>query len=144
MSQGGYEHAIAEVKMSVIEGPVRAGGTSEQGRTLVQSSECFKYKGIGGGGGFNVTGQREVKGVDDHGVGKDGSIGVVSSGVEVVLPRESISRPHASTRGDSPDKIKVLKKERPASLSSREFARVLEIGQILVISEDRDRVRSPL
>ena len=62
----------------------------------------------------------------------------------MILPRESISRPHASTRCDFPDEIKVLKKERPASLPSREFARVLEIGQILVISEDRDRVRGPL
>ena len=30
-----------------------------------------------------MTGQREVKRVDDHGVGKDGSISVITSGVEV-------------------------------------------------------------
>ena len=49
-----------------------------------------------------------------------------------------------SARGDFPDEIKVLKKKRPVSLSSREFARVFEIRQILMIGEDRDRVRSPL
>ena len=49
-----------------------------------------------------------------------------------------------SSRGDFPDEIKILKKKGPASLPSREFARVFEIGQVLVIGEDRDRVRSPL
>ena len=91
-----------------------------------------------------MAGQREVKGVDDHGVGKDGSISIVLSGVKVISPRESISRSHVSSRGDLPDDIKVQKKKGPASLPSGEFARVFEIGQVLVISEDRDRVRSPL
>ena len=49
-----------------------------------------------------------------------------------------------SPRGDLPDEIKVLKKEGPASLSTREFVRVLEIREILVVGEDRDGVRSPL
>ena len=64
----GYEHSIAEIKMSVIERPVGERGTSEQGRALVQCSECFKYEGIRGGGGLNVTGEHEIKRVDDHGV----------------------------------------------------------------------------
>ena len=89
-------------------------------------------------------GEHEIKGVDDHGVRKDGSISIVLSGVEVIPLRESISRPHVGARGDFPDDIKVLKKKGPASLSSREFARDFEIGQVLVIGEDRDRVRSPL
>ena len=63
----GNEHTITEIKMSVVERPVRERGMSEQGRALVQSSECFKYKGIRGGGGFNVMSEREVKRVDDHG-----------------------------------------------------------------------------
>ena len=91
-----------------------------------------------------MTGQREIKGVDDHGVKKDGSISIVPSGVEVIPPGESISRSHVGAGSDLPDEIKVLKKEGPASLSSGEFTRVFEIGQILVIGEDRDRVRSPL
>ena len=67
VSRRGYEHPIAEIKMSVIERPVGKRGTSEQGRALVQRSECFKYEGIRGGGGLNVTGEREIKRVDDHG-----------------------------------------------------------------------------
>ena len=62
----------------------------------------------------------------------------------MIPPRECISRSHVSSRGDLPDDIKVLKKKGPASLSSREFARVFEVRQVLMISEDRDRVRSPL
>ena len=91
-----------------------------------------------------MMGKREVRRVDDHGVGKDGSISIIPSGVEVISLGESISGSHVSTRGDLPDEIKVLKKEGPASLSSGEFARVLEIGEILVIGEDRDGVRSSL
>ena len=91
-----------------------------------------------------MASQCKVKGVDDHGVGKDGSIGIVLSGVEMISLRESISRSHVSSRGNFPDDIKVLKKKGPANLSSREFARVFEIGQVLMIGEDRDRVRSSL
>ena len=124
----GYEHPIAEIKMSIIERPVGERGMSEQGRALVQRSECFKYEGIGGGGGLNVTGEREIKRVDDHGFRQDGSVSVVPRGVQVISPRESISGSHVSSRGYFPDEIKVLKKEGPVSLSTREFTRILEIG----------------
>ena len=62
----------------------------------------------------------------------------------MISPGESISGSHVSSRGDFPDEIKVLKKEGPASLSSGEFARVLEIGEILVIGKDGDGVRGSL
>ena len=119
---------ISEVKVSVIKSPVREGGSSEQGRTVVQGGERLKYKGIRGRGGLDVTGQCEVEGINDHGVRKNGSVSIVPSGVEVISPGESISGSHVGPRGDFPDEIKVLKKEGPASLSSGEFARVFEIG----------------
>ena len=144
VSRGRYEHLIAEVKMSIIKGPVGEGGTSEQGGSLVQSGKCLKHKGIRGRRGFDVTGKREVKRVDDHGIRKDRSISIVSSGIEVIPPGESISRSHVSPWGNLPDKIKVLKKERPVGLSSGEFARVFEIREVPVIGEDGDGVRSPL
>ena len=71
-----------------------------------------------------MSGQCEVEGVDDHGIWKDGGIHIIFSGIEVVPPRESISRSHVQSRGDFPDEIKVLKKKGPVSLSSREFSRV--------------------
>ena len=55
-SRGGYEHVIAEIKMSVIKRPVQEGGASEQGRAVVQSGEYVKHKAIGGGRGLDVTG----------------------------------------------------------------------------------------
>ena len=143
-SRRGYEHTIAEVKMSVIKRPVREGGASEQGGSLIQSSKCLKHKGIRGGGGFDVMGEHEIKRVDDHRVGKDGSISIIPSGVEVISLGESISGSHVSSRGDLPDEIKVQKKEGPASLLSGEFVRVFEIGEILMIGEDGDGVRSSL
>ena len=91
-----------------------------------------------------MAGQCEVEGINDHGVGKNGSVGIVPSGIEVVPPRESISRSHVGSRSGLPDEIKVLKKEGPAHLPSGEFVRVLEIGQILVIGVDRDREKSSL
>ena len=62
----------------------------------------------------------------------------------MIPPGESISGSHVSPRGDLPDEIKVLKKEGPSSLATREFMRVLEIRQVLVVGEDRDGVRSSL
>ena len=91
-----------------------------------------------------MAGECEVKGVDDHGFRQDGSISVVPSGVEVISPGESISGSHVSPWGDLPDEIEVLKKEGPSSLSTRKFTRVLEIGEILVVGEDRDGMRSSL
>ena len=75
-----------------------------------------------------MTGECEIERGDDHGFGQDGSICIVPHGVKVVSSREGISGSHVSPRGDFPDKVKVLKKEGPASLPSREFARVFEIG----------------
>ena len=75
-----------------------------------------------------MAGKCEIKRIDDHGFRQDGSISVVPRGVKVISPGESISRSHVSPRGDLPDEIKVLRKEGPASLSTREFTRVFEIG----------------
>ena len=84
MSRGGHKHAIVEIKMSVIKRPAQEGGASEQGRAIVQCSECLKHKGVRGGRGLDVAGQREVKGVDNHGVRKDGSSSIVCHGVKMI------------------------------------------------------------
>ena len=89
-------------------------------------------------------GQYEVKGVDNHGVRKDGSISIVHCGVKMVPLRESVSQSHMCSRSDFPNNIKVLKKKGPSSFPLREFMRVFEIGQISVVGEDRDGVRSSL
>ena len=142
--QGGYEHTIVKIEMSIIKGLVREGAACEQGRSVIQCCKHLEHKGVGGRGGFDLVGQYEVKGVDNHGVRKDGSSSIVCHGVKMIPSRESISRSHVSARGDFPDDIKILKKKGPLSLPLREFTRIFEIGQVFMISEDRDRVRGPL
>ena len=85
-----------------------------------------------------MVGQGEIEGIDDHGVQEDGSVCIIHSSVQVVFMREGISRSHLHPRGDLPDNVKVLEEEGPASLATRDFVRVLEVGQVLMVSEDRD------
>ena len=87
-----------------------------------------------------MVGQGEVEGIDNHGVRKDGSVHIISSGVQVILLRKGISRSHLHSWGDLPDDVKVLEEEGPASLVMREFVRIFEVGQIFVISENGDGV----
>ena len=39
MDRGGNMHVIMKIKMSIVKGPIREGGTSEQGGTLIQSCQ---------------------------------------------------------------------------------------------------------
>ena len=58
----------------------------------------------------------------------------------MILLRKGISRSHLCSQGNLPDNVKILKKEGPATLVMRELVRVLEIGQVLMVSEDGDRM----
>ena len=85
-------------------------------------------------------GEGEGEGIDDHRVREDGSICVISSGIQVILSRKGISGSHLCPRSNLPDNVKILEKEGPASLAMREFVRILEVGQVLVVGEDGDRM----
>ena len=85
-----------------------------------------------------MTREGEIKGIDDHRIRDDGGICVVSSGIQVILLRESICGPHLHTKGYPPDNVEILEEEGPVCLAMREFARVLEVGQVFMVSEDRD------
>ena len=87
-----------------------------------------------------MTRESEVEGIDDQRVREDGSVCVIGSGIQVILLREGISGSHLHPRGNLPDNVKILEKEGPTSLATREFARILEVGQVLMISEDGDRM----
>ena len=58
----------------------------------------------------------------------------------MILSRKGISGSHLCSQGNFPDDVEVLEKEGPASLMTRELARVLEVGQVLMVSEDGDRM----
>ena len=117
---------------------------SKQGGSFIQGCEGLEDKGVRGGGGLGVARQGEIKGINDHGVREDGSVHIIISGVQVILAREGISRSHQPSRSNLPDDVKVLKEKRPVSLTTREFARIFQVGKVLVVSEDRDWMRSAL
>ena len=82
----------------------------------------------------------DVEGIDDHRIREDGSVCVIGSSIKMILSRKGISRSHLCPRGNLPDDVKILEKEGPASLAMRELARILEVGQVLMVSEDGDRM----
>ena len=86
----------------------------------------------------------EVEGVDDHRVQEDGSVCIVGSGIQVILSRKGVSGSHLCPWSNLPDDVEILEKEGPASLAMREFVWVLEVGQVLMVSEDRDRMSGAL
>ena len=58
----------------------------------------------------------------------------------MILLRKGISGSHLCSQGNLPDDVEILEKEGPVSLVTRELARVLEVGQVLMVSEDGDRM----
>ena len=88
--------------------------------------------------------QGEIEGIDDHGVQEDRSVYIVHSGVQVVLSGEGIGGSHLHSQGDLPDNVKVLEEKVPAGLEMRELVRILEVGQVLVVGENRDRIQGSL
>ena len=82
----------------------------------------------------------EIESVDDHWIRDDGGIHVVSCGIQVIILRERVHRSHLHSWGYFPDNVKILEKEGSASLTMREFTQILEVGQVLMVSEDGDRM----
>ena len=44
------------------------------------------------------------------------------------------------SRGNLPDNVEILEEEGPVRLATREFVRVLEVGQVFMVSEDGNRM----
>ena len=118
---------IMEIKVSIVKGPIREGGMSEQGGALSQSCQGSGDGGIRSRGVLDVMGWDEIEGIDNYRVWNNGGMCVILSGVDVVLVKESIGRSHLCPRSNLLDNVKVLKEEEPASLVTREFVRVLQI-----------------
>ena len=87
-----------------------------------------------------MTREGEVEGIDDHRIKEDGSVCVVSSGIQVIFSRKGISRSHLCSQGNLPDDVKILEKEGPVGLATRELLQILEVGQVLMVCEDRDKM----
>ena len=85
---------------------------------------------------LSIVQSAEEKG--EKGIG--GSSIVTLCSVQVIFSRESISRPHLRPWGDLPNDVKILEKEGPAGLATRKFLRILEIGQVLMVGENENRM----
>ena len=87
LGRGGNEHAVVEIEMAIIVGPVRERGLGEQGRSSGECGESFKYKQVGGQGGLDMTGEDKVEGIYNNWLRKNGGVCVIRSGVEMVFVR---------------------------------------------------------
>ena len=92
--------SLAEIEMAIIKRPVQKSGSSEQGRSLIQGFKGFENKGVGGGGGLDVTREGEVEGIDDHRIWEDGGVCVIGSGIQVILSRKGICGSHLCSWGN--------------------------------------------
>ena len=58
----------------------------------------------------------------------------------MITSQECICWGHFGSRSDLPLQIKVLQEKRPSGLLSGQFFGVFDVGEILVISDNGDRV----
>ena len=137
-------HSTTEIQVAVVKGPILEGGVREQGRSICEVGNGTENQGVRGGGGFDMASKSEVECLDDYWVRDDRGIDIIRGSVNGVSMGEGIGGGHLGTRENLPDNIKVLEKEGPAGLSSRQFAGVFDIGEIFVVSDDGDRMRSSL
>ena len=87
-----------------------------------------------------MAGKGKVKGIDNRRFRDNDSIGVVGGGVNLVVARKGISGGKFGTGENLPGNIEVLQKQRPMSLSAREFAGIFDVGQVLMIGNYSDWV----
>ena len=87
----------------------------------------MKDKGVRRSGFGDGRRKFKVKGIDDDGVGNNGGVNIVERGVLGIFVRECVHRSHTRAWGDHPFNVKVLEKKSPASLTMREFLRILYI-----------------
>ena len=87
-----------------------------------------------------MAGEGKIEGINYGWFRNNGGVIIVEGSVDLVIARESVGRSEFSARKDLPDNVKVLEEKRPSGLSTGEFAGVFEVGQVLVIGDDSDRM----
>ena len=87
-----------------------------------------------------MAGKGKIEGVDYGRFGDDGGIIIVKGSVDLVVAGEGVGGGKFGTRKNFPDDVEVLQEKRPLGLPAREFAGVFEVGQVLVIGDDGNRV----
>ena len=100
----------------------------------------MKYERVRGRGRFDVTSKSKIQGIYNHWLRNNGGINIIRGSVYGIMTRQGIGGSHLGTRKDFPNYIKVLEEEGPASLLSRQFAGVFDIGEVFVVGDDGNRV----
>ena len=70
---------------------------------------------------MDMTREGEIQGINDHRLGENGGMDIAFSSINLILVRKSTHWSHLCARSNFSDDIKVLEKERPASLTMGEF-----------------------
>ena len=91
-----------------------------------------------------MAGEGKIESIDDGRFGDNGSIVIVEGSVDLVVAGEGVGGGKFGTWENFPDYVEVLQEKRPSGLPAREFAGVFEVGQVLMIGNDSNRVRSTL
>ena len=76
-------------------------------------------------------------------VGEENLLGVIERGVYFVFVGEGIGGTHGGSRRVVPDQIVVLEEHLPSRLSARQTLWFFEVGQVLVVGDNRDCVGGP-
>ena len=87
----------------------------------------MKDQWVRGGGLCYGLEEGKVKSIDDNRVRDNGGYMIARRCINIILARKSVCRAHLRTWGDDPFDMEILEKERPASLTTRKFARVLDV-----------------
>ena len=104
----GNIHATLEVQMAICHVPIVHRGAGEQGRTILQVFQDSEYKGVGFGGGPNLSSKGQIKGLDNDRLRADRHFLIVKSGVYLVPSGQRICQGHFGSRGHLPLDVKVL------------------------------------
>ena len=138
---GDVDAALVSKDDASFDLPVSEPGTEGKRDVLVHRLEGLENERVSRGCGFNVVGEGGVNQVDKEGRWEEGDVSVVRivRGEEVGSAREGIGTSKKFTRDMDHFQVNVSKVDEPACLVAIERLGLVEIGKVLVVSEDLHR-----
>ena len=118
--------------------PVGQPGMEGERNVLMHGLEGLENEGVTRGGGFDALGEGGVNEVDEKGWREEGDVGVVGvvCGEEVGLAGEGIGTRKKFAGDMDHFQVKVGEVDKPTRLAAVERLGLVEIGKVLVVSED--------
>ena len=121
--------------------PVGQPGTEGKRDVLMHGLESLEDKGVTRGRRLNAVGEGGVDEVDNQGRREEGDVGVIRiiGRKEVGSARESVGSGKEFSGDMDHLKVEVGEVNEPACLAAIECLRLVEIGEVLVVSKDLHR-----